>query len=175
MRLVSNLSEQQIATAYALDAVEDGLRHLAANIMRVTAGGGRAYELAQQATQFVAACVAFREAAKVYPSSFQLEAMLVKPKPDPNIMERSSEEDRGEDRAIEVIETGTLRAVAARLVGPRVQEIRGSHLIYEGINTILVLRRERDAKLGRSQRAAATVRKKPTQKRAKRTEPAAKP
>ena len=168
MHLASERSEQEIATAHALIAVDDALRQLAANIMRVTAGGGRAYDLALEASEFVAACVAFRETASVYPSSFQLEEMLG-PKPDLDATERMSEEHHREARAMEAIETGALRAVAARLVGPRVQKVRGSHLIYDGINTILALRRERDAKLEQRQAAAAAVRKKPTPKRAKRT------
>lgn len=172
MELISERSEKEIAADRALSQADEALRRLAANIMRITAGAGKSYDLLREASAFITACVAYGDAVGDLPSDCHLDEVLRPPR-YPEYWDRLDDENKREVRAVETITSGVLRAVAARLVGPPVQGTRANHLIYEGVNAIIDLRRERDARWASERRSAVAVRRKPRE--ALKKKPAATP
>ena len=132
MRLVISNSEAEVVHKRELGAIHATLRDLAANLLRVTRGAGRPYELANQAVAFVNACVAFREATGAYPMADEIAAAL-----DLNDEPEWIRELEGTERALYdakyVIIRGALQIVASEFLGQRTQVAAGSHELADGI------------------------------------------
>jgi hypothetical protein len=56
-----------------MEEVERTLRELTANLMRVTRGAGRPFQIGQQAQGLVEALIAYRDATGLYPSCSWLD------------------------------------------------------------------------------------------------------
>ena len=84
---------KQLEIEDAKDLVQWALRDLAANILRVTRGAGKSYELGQQAQYFVECLIAYRQVVGCYPASWDLDAMLGVEK-DQEVVARMNDENR---------------------------------------------------------------------------------
>lgn len=76
MHVVSEKSAADVAKDRALEDVSWSLRNLAANLIRVTRGAGKSYEITTQVRELVDALVGFQETAGHLPSGYDLERLL---------------------------------------------------------------------------------------------------
>jgi hypothetical protein len=139
MRVVSENSEQELARRKAEAAREEAaevvgamLRELAANIMRVTRGAGKPWEIGRQTGALINSMVEYREAVGHYPSSEEISNALSLDL-DPEVRARMSQENMMEIYARQRIVHGSLQIAASHLLGQRAQEAAGRHEMHEGM------------------------------------------
>jgi hypothetical protein len=117
--------------------VDNALRELTANLLRITHGAGRPYEVFEQALRLLQACKEFRE-------------QLGHP-PDPEfsqMLNTAPEFDAPEgDHARHNIVRGALQITASCLIGQRLQINAGERELNDGILELERLRAERRARL----------------------------
>jgi len=152
MEIVSENTPEQIAARRKQQDIEDAqakvswaLRCLAANIMRVTRGAGRSYELGQQSSEFLTALLEHREIAGHFLTweldqmlSFQREEEWMKTLSPDNLDELDAKND---------ILRGALQIVASRLVCQRTIESAGEKEMHKGMTRIEDIREERRKKM----------------------------
>ena len=148
MEIVSENTPEQIAARRKQQDIEDAqakvswaLRSLAANIMRVTRGAGRSYELGPQASEFVNALIDHHNIAGRFLEweldqalSFQREEEWMKTLSPDNLDELDAENE---------ILCGALQVVASRLVRQRSIESAGDKEMHKGMRRIEDIREER--------------------------------
>ena len=142
MRIVSETSAAELARRRALEDVDEALKELAANIMRVSRGAGKPYDLGKQAQSLVVAMIAYKDAVGYYPSSEELTAPLAHGY-DEERLDRMSDDHRATAYAEEAMVRGALQIAASRLLGQRTQESAGHSEMYKGLNEIVGLREKR--------------------------------
>lgn len=129
----------------ALQDVEDALRELAANIVRVVRGAGMAPRIGSQAHSLIEAMVAYQKVVGHWPVSEEISAALDVSDPDESL-------DRMDDDALEyasarqAIVRGALQIAASKLVGQRTQEAAGESELFDGIKRLEKVREERRQK-----------------------------
>lgn len=122
-----------------LDQVSWALRNLAANLLRVTRGAGKADEIGLQAKAVVDAFLAYREVAGHFPSPYDLEEILSLGV-DRDFWERLGEDASERREAKETIISGSLQIVASRFVGQKTQERSGDSEMSRGVRILWELR-----------------------------------
>lgn len=161
MRIVSENSAEDLARFDAEQQVDMAVRELAANLLRVVRGAGRASELGRQADQFLAACEAYREVVGHYPPSEDLGAALhVHEMPEPG---KLAEHEYEFAAARESMVRGGLQIAASRLLGQSTQERAGESELFDGGRQYAALREERRKEAERERlapKAAPTTTKK---------------
>ena len=102
MRIVSENTETEIARHQAeiardraMNEASWALRELTANLLRVTRGAGKPYEIVRQAQALIEAMIDYRDAAGYFPSSDELADALSAER-DPEFLERLSDENLAE-------------------------------------------------------------------------------
>jgi hypothetical protein len=118
--LVTDEADKDL-THRLLDAA---LVELAANMLRVVAGARRAWELPEQAAEFVTAAREYAAKHGHGPKSWDMERTLSDWAPEPK---------RDRDYMYQDVVTGGLRFAASSLLGQRTQAIAGKRLIAEAI------------------------------------------
>jgi hypothetical protein len=132
MKIGNENSEADLARRYALQKVEDVLRNLAANILRVVRGAGKSWEIPGQAQEFADALAAYKAAVGHLPPSEDLDRMLSISR-DASRLERMEDEVRDKVEAQETIIGGALRIVAARLLDQHLQVAAGEKEFHDGL------------------------------------------
>lgn len=107
------------------DAVEQALRDLAVNLMRVSRGAGESYNLVRQISACAKAFHRYAEEKKHLPAASDLDAMLDFRRP-------ASDQERTERRVTEIVRA-SLRIAAAELQGNRLQRDAGERDLYQAI------------------------------------------
>jgi hypothetical protein len=107
----------EIRAAYSREDVERGLRRLTANLMRIVRGAGKPYELMDELDALVTAINEYYQHSK---QPLNLASMLAMAPEEPIL-------------GYDVIVSGALRTVAARILGERTQERLGENEIAAGI------------------------------------------
>ncbi|MCR5874344.1 hypothetical protein LRS10_09330 [Phenylobacterium sp. J426] len=130
VKVVSEKAEREIATYEAERRLDGSLRALAANMLRVVRGAGRAYEFSGQMADVLDAMQAYRDAAGVWPSDQQLSSALRLREPD--YLETLPE--HGQDRfyAERSIVRGALQIAASELLGQQTQKAAGRGRVAPG-------------------------------------------
>ena len=134
MRTVSENSEADLARKAAMAKVGWALRDLTANLIRVTRGAGRPWEIGRQAQALVEACAEYRDAVGPLPSR-ELSNALTAEK-DREFVEGMSGDHFARYHAEQSIILGALQIVASRLVGQNTQEVAGDHQMFMGLNQL---------------------------------------
>jgi hypothetical protein len=155
IRVVSEQSDEDMKRREAEARLAAPLRQLAANILRIVAGAGKAYLLPRQIDAFVDAAIAYQNAFGRRPPDFKIGQILdcdiaeLDHKPDLN---NESEERRQqtfedgtweEDAAMMEIRRGSIRMAAAMLVGQTVQERNAENTLFDGIRRLEEFRHKR--------------------------------
>jgi hypothetical protein len=142
MRVVSETSEAELArkrkadeTRRAMDRVQSAVVDLTANLLRVTRGAGKSYELGAQANQFVETLIAYREVAGCYPDTYSLDNAL-RFERDEEFLNRLKGDALDEYYAKEKVLRGALQTVASRLLGQSTIQRMGENEMFEGIRRI---------------------------------------
>ncbi len=144
LRLASENSQHEVEREWARQKVEQALRELAANIIRVVRGAGRSHEIGDQCIEFLNSLREYRDQVGQWPTSWEFErALSIRRSYDTDSSDwerRHYEED---------VVRGALQVAASRLVGQLTQESRGRSDMSDGIRELERLREEY-----RKQRAA---------------------
>jgi hypothetical protein len=147
-----------IDRALAKQAIQWPLRELAANVMRISRGAGKPYDLLQNCYDIVQCFQEYRETHGAWPSSSDIEEAL-KFRED---RDYSRPHDERAD-AIEDVVSGALRMAAGRIVNQKLQADHGENELMRGIERIERHREELRAKWA----AAARADRKPASKKGK--------
>jgi hypothetical protein len=131
--------QAEIARDRAMDKISWALRELTANLLRVTRGAGKRYEIA---TQALALCEAFIEYKEAGGHSYRLDEI---PNPlstqhDWEVTRQLNHENRELYSAEQSIICGALQIAASRLIGQRTQEAAGHREMYDGLQRLERLR-----------------------------------
>lgn len=140
MRVVSNNSEKDIAREHAKRRVQRASRELAANVLRVTRGAGKPYEIGPQAVALIEAMQAFYDIVGWYPVD-EIDAALELSRSD-DWLSSAPEEEVARYYAERSVVAGALQVAASQLLGQRTQESAGHGQMYRGINEISDLNAE---------------------------------
>jgi hypothetical protein len=132
MKIASENSETDLARRFALQKIDGALRNLAANVLRVIRGGGKSWEIPEQAQDLVKALADYETAVGHLPHSDDLDSMLSVSR-DPDRLGGMEDEvlEKLEDE--ESIIGGALRIVAARLLDQHLQVAAGEKEFHEGL------------------------------------------
>jgi hypothetical protein len=141
MRTVSENSEADLTRKRASAQVAWTIRELTANLLRITRGAGKPYEVMQQMADLAEAIRGYRAVTglSLYPDEF---ARALDVSNDPGTMQHWSAEDRHRDDAEERIIRGVLQVVASRLVNQKTQEAIGRNDMFDGLRDLEDLRTE---------------------------------
>lgn len=150
MRIVSENSEADIKRREAEhrrdrsgQQMRLALRHLAANLMRITRGAGAPEDLVPQMVEFLEAFNAYGDAAGIPPSPFTIREMLDTSIDNDTLVEMSYPEQTKIDGE-EAILRGSLQIAASRLVWQRLQERAGEDEMQRGLRLLKEAREARE-------------------------------
>ena len=173
MKIVSERSVEELeaerkagAQRWATADFESALVSLTVNLLRVTRGAGKAYEVGRQAVELVQVMQKYRNAFGYYPGEGEFHSALRYER------ERTGEYGPREERAdaLELIMRGSLQVVASRLAGQRMQISAGESEMLDGLKDYQLWqedRRRENAEQARAARAAAKSAKPKPVRRAK--------
>jgi hypothetical protein len=141
MRIASENSEVDLARQRASDQVRWRIRELTANLLRITRGAGKPYEVLGQMVDLAEAMQSYQAATGLSscPDEF-VRALNVS-----NDLETTlqwSPEDRYRDEVEGLIMRGVLQIVASRLVHQKTQEAAGHSEMALGLRELDELRAE---------------------------------
>jgi hypothetical protein len=139
MRVVSSQSDKDIRRKETEQQMRALVRDLAANILRVVRGGGRAYSLLLQMQESIVAAQEYHAAHDQWPSDLDLTRWLNWEPPIEQDMARWAI-DREEARR--TIVRGSLQLAASRLVDQPLHVAAGEREISEGVHFLNALRDE---------------------------------
>jgi hypothetical protein len=138
LRVVSENSPEELERTRALQArdralenLRFALRQLTSNLLRVTAGAGKSYEIGSQTQHVINEMVAYREATGSYPESYDLDNCLDTEQPEDQL-HHMSDDNAVEHYAKQQMVRGALRTIASRLVGQRTQEATARNEMMDG-------------------------------------------
>lgn len=161
MKIVSERSAEELeaekkasAQRWATADFDSALVSLTVNLLRVTRGAGKAYEVGRQAVELVQVMQKYRDAFGHYPGEGDFHRALTFER------ERTDEYGSREHRAdaLEQIMRGSLQVVASRLAGQRMQISAGEDEMWHGLKYYEEWQEERrreNAEMARAARAAA--------------------
>lgn len=133
-KLVSSQTEDEREGRRAKDQFDYALRELTANLLRVTRGAGRAYEVPRQMQACLLAFRAYVDATGVGLSNDEISAVL---DVSQDLHGRGfTDEDWQWYGGIEQAMRGGLQLAASRLLEQRTQERRGEDEIIDGVSSI---------------------------------------
>jgi hypothetical protein len=165
MHVVSETSEAELArkrkddeTGRAMNRVQSAVVQLTANLLRVTRGAGKSYELGAQASHFVETLIAYREVAGCYPDTYSLDNAL-RFERDEAFLNRLKGDALDEYYANEKVLRGALQTVASRLLGQSTIQRMGENEMFEGMRRIEDIR-ERNRKVREAEWKRPAARKK---------------
>jgi hypothetical protein len=161
MKLVSENSAADLAKRRTLKQVHRTLQEMAANLMRISRGGGKPHDLVRHVEMFAGALVAYYEATgEAVPAEEFSAALSVSTDPEFVAQFPGPEGERLD--AIDTIIHGALQVAASRLLQQRTHETLGRGEMLEGFRA---LRRMHDE--ARKEARAATRAQKPAAARKK--------
>jgi hypothetical protein len=168
MRIIGENSETDLARQRALDQVDWKIRELTANLLRITRGAGKPYEIMTQMIELAEAIRVYHAATGLSPYADEF-ARALNVSNDLETMQHWRAEDRDRDDAEERIIRGVLQVVASRLVHQRTQEAAGDSEMYDGIRSLENLRAEARKAQAKAARGpdAGVVKGRPTKPKAK--------
>lgn len=139
VKLVSNNTPEELAQVKkrqrvdrAREQVRSALVQMTANLLRVTRGAGRPAAIVSLASDFLQACVEYRDAAALNPDPEMLTDAL-EWHHDPELLSRLDEFNQRHLDADEKMVRGALQIAASRLLGQSTQEAAGHNELYEGM------------------------------------------
>jgi hypothetical protein len=153
MRVVSENSERDLAILRAGENVEDALRPLAADILRVARGAGRPEEILRLAAKLVVAAEDYRSVAGDHPIELLAAVLRGWSQLDPGEgaqWQRSNAERR--------MVRGALQHVASQLLDQRTHATAGRDELYDGLIEIEGLRAEARRQVRAAERLAKAAR-----------------
>ena len=113
--------------ALSLRDYQQSLRALMANMLRVSRGAGRPWEITREAESMLLACIAYSKAVGVWPSSCETQAAL---RID-WVTNLNTDEQLFHDAERQMVE-GAMQLVASELLGQRTQRSAGSSQLHDG-------------------------------------------
>lgn len=150
IRIISKQSEADIAKNRSEEEIGIALRALAANMLRVIRGAGKAYDLAREMNSCLKAFQAYYDAHNVWPDSFRLQKALdfdpdeySRLKPD---MGEAGMEQWQIERAENEVCRAALQVAASKLIEQRLQERQGHNDLYSAIRLLEESRAKRRAR-----------------------------
>lgn len=162
MRLVSEQSEAEVGRHRALDQLTPALRHLTANLMRISRGAGHPHRLAEEMAACLGAMLAYEDAVGHGPATEEIQGIL-----DPDEAQKEfrpwaggTDADRarweadgslGIEDAIRDIRRASLQMTASMLVDQLTHMNKGRWDISEGVQRL-----EKAREKGHAHRGAAT-------------------
>lgn len=123
----------------ALIGLEQSLRELAGNLVRVSIEAGEPSLITPQALTFIGAVMAFREELGEFPTPEHFVEALALANPEAVAQIEQTQLEREQTQAERLIVEGALRMAASRLLGDTLQESVGKYDVYKGywvLNTI---------------------------------------
>lgn len=105
---------------------------MTANLIRLTRGTGKPYEVIDQLNKLIDALGEYREAHGYLPGP-EFSDMLVQAV-DMDLLSRLDEVNRREYRATHTIVRGALQMAASQMLGQQTQKSAGLSELYDGIN-----------------------------------------
>lgn len=134
LKLISEKSERELEAARALEALRWPMKELAANLLRVVRGAGRAYELPEQMVSVLECMEVYRSIVGHYPTDYEISDCV-------NL--RHLDRRGGEiDYALESIVQGALQVAASTLVGQSTQSKAGERELIQGVEELERAREE---------------------------------
>jgi hypothetical protein len=159
LRVVSERSSADIQHEHRLAELRWRLVTLTANLLRVTRGAGRSWEIVTQCIETAHAYHAYVQAIGHLPPSFEIEQIL-------NLKREFGDfsSDADIDCGRSMLVAGALQFTASTLLGQRTQVAAGQREMFEGERLIVQAReRQRKERLA-EERAARTPRRKTSKK-----------
>ncbi len=129
VKLVVENDPKEIARRQILDHLERELRLLFANLLRVSRGAGKAYEVGANCAAVVSVYQQYREVEGCYPASHEVSRALDFRKD----MDQPFDEMRF---GIERIVAGSFQLVASEFLRQRTQASAGETQLFEGIRAV---------------------------------------
>jgi hypothetical protein len=162
LRVVSENDAKALARDRALGNIDFAIRDLAANLMRVTRGAGKAVLLFRQCTELAKSMSEYHEITGHLPEDFRIQKAL-------SVRSSMLDDIKGEDNlewtaAIDEMLHGALQMAASRLVHQISQEQAGESQLLAGARRIQLSNEKRNAKF-KMEMAAQRAAKKSTNKR----------
>jgi hypothetical protein len=150
IRLVSEQSEADIAKKRAEEEIGIELRALAANLLRVIRGAGKAYDLARDMSSCLKAFQVYYDTHNVWPDSYRLEKALDFDPDEYSRLKPDMDEAAMDQWQIKTADNEVCRAalqiVASKLIGQRTQEHQGHSDLYSAIRSLDESREKRRAR-----------------------------
>ena len=134
VKLVVENDPKEIARREALDQLERVLRSLFANLLRVSRGAGKAYDVGPDCVAVVQAYTAYRDAVGCYPASHEISKAL-----NFRTDKFAEDVDHSEDDmrlAIERIIAGSFQLVASEFLHQRTQASIGESQLFDGVSEV---------------------------------------
>ena len=164
IHLASDKSDADYARERAEEEVLWALRELTANLMRVTRGAGKPWQIVHEAARFIEAVAAYRD---VCPSGFpDFTSLQVDTKPLSRLKGADLYRAMGEEQVVR----GALQITASRILDQATQRAAGHHEMYDGLRAIEEARREareERERVERERQAAMRAEKAAKRKKAK--------
>ncbi|WP_127088313.1 hypothetical protein [Aquabacter cavernae] len=139
LTVVAQNDDRAIRLEGVKQALEADLRALAANVMRVARGAGKAYEIGRQCKAVAGRFEEYRSVAGHYPPTHEIDAAIAIRREIPSA---ASDREYERSRGIDTVMRGALQAAASHLVGQRTQEAAGETQLLEGVRILEKLREE---------------------------------
>jgi len=142
VELVSERSARDVQHERHIGLVRHALLTLTANLMRVTRGAGKEWDLVHNAVAFLKAVAEYQEQVGRSPSLGDL--LSVNPRWEPGGERRAKLNiaDRRRMDAEDLIICGALQIVASRLLGQPSTEAQGGRELHEGVRDLEAAREE---------------------------------
>lgn len=143
MRVVSSNTEADIARERAVRDLEWPLRELAANLLRVMRGAGKAYLLGRQMVDVIDAYNDYKQVVGCYPDDYEISEILRDPlRTNTDKLDDFACEEVYAERALLA---GAMQVLASKLAAQRTQETVGGREMWEGIRAVEKARKARNA------------------------------
>lgn len=132
MKVVSENSDRDVARHRLENEIAAAIRDLTANLIRITRGAGKAYEVGPQASRLVTAYVDYQEEIGHWPSPHLLSTALTFDSFD--AYREYPIDDRMVEYERERIIKGALQITASRLLDQQLQVRAGEDELLSGVN-----------------------------------------
>lgn len=139
LHVVSTRTPKEIAQERLGLNVRWQLRELAANLMRVTRGAGKAYMIGRQCAELLEAYDEYFNQVGHYPSDHELATML-DPIDDDEFLDALDDENREMEIAQREMVDGALQITASKLVGQMTQQRAGESQMMDGLRSFVKAR-----------------------------------
>jgi hypothetical protein len=172
MKIISSQSDEDIRRNEAAADMAYAIRILAANLLRVVRGAGKAYGLLPQCLACVEAARAYYDAHGHWPSTHLYSEWLNWDSAESAIpIDKRSAYAIEREMAERQIARGVLQIVASRLLGERPQEAAGHREFADGLDILERARKTRVAEMRREIREFARPESNRRKKRPKPSDP----